>query len=34
MQIHNLVQNSDYETDLLEVVDCFIDGYGTVKSEI
>ena len=27
------VQNSKYETDLLKIVDCFIDGYGTVNSE-
>ena len=27
------VQNSKYETDLLKIVDCFIDGYGTVSSE-
>ena len=26
-------QNSKYETDLLKIVDCFIDGYGTVNSE-
>ena len=27
------VQNSKYETDLLKIVDCFIDGFGTVNSE-
>ena len=27
------VQNSKYDTDLLKIVDCFIDGYGTVNSE-
>ena len=27
------VQNSKYETDLLKIVDCFIDNYGTVNSE-
>ena len=27
------VQNSKYETDLLKIVDCFINGYGTVNSE-
>ena len=27
------VQNSKYETDLLKIIDCFIDGYGTVNSE-
>ena len=25
------VQNSKYETDLLKIVDCFIDGFGTVN---
>ena len=28
------VQNSKYETDLLKIVDCFIDGYGTVNSSV
>ena len=28
-----IVQNSKYETDMLKIVDCFIDGYGTVNSE-
>ena len=27
------IQNSKYESDLLKIVDCFIDGYGSVKSE-
>ena len=27
------VQNSKYETDLLKIVDCFIDGFGTENSE-
>ena len=27
------VQNSKYETDLLKIVDCFLDGFGTVNSE-
>ena len=27
------VKNSNYETDLLKIVDCFIDGFGTVNSE-
>ena len=27
------VQNSKYETDLLIIVDCFIDGFGTVNSK-
>ena len=27
------VQILKYETDLLKIVDCFIDGFGTVKSE-
>ena len=27
------VQNSKYETDLLKIVDCFIDGFGTVNIE-
>ena len=26
-------QNSKYDTDLLKIVDCFIDGYGNVNSE-
>ena len=28
------VQNSKCETDLLKIVDCFIDGYGTVNSSV
>ena len=28
------VQNSKYETDLLKIVDCFIDGYGPVNSSV
>ena len=28
------VQKSKYETDLLQIVDCFIDGYGTVNSTV
>ena len=27
------VRNSKYGTDLMKIVDCFIDGYGTVNSE-
>ena len=27
------IQNSKYETDLLKIVDCFIDGFGTVNNE-
>ena len=27
------IQNSKYEADLLKIVDCFIDGYGTVNNE-
>ena len=26
------VQNSNYEHDLLKIIDCFIDGYGFVYS--
>ena len=27
------VQNSKYETDLLKIVDCFIDGFVTLNNE-
>ena len=27
------VRNSKYESDLFKIIDCFIDGYGSVKSE-
>ena len=27
------VQNSKYEHDLLEIIDCFIDGYGFVNND-
>ena len=27
------LQNSKYETDLLKIVHCFVDGYGSVNSE-
>ena len=28
------VQKSKYETDMLKIVDCFIDGFGTVNSSV